>query len=835
MMYRPSNSILERIRGLFKRRVGDAMFAYLGDSHGDGARVDVPGKIGFVYIHFPNGKDENGNALYSTPMIARATGMAYLNFPGAGVYVAYGYDGELEIKSAHYAGLDQAGIDTRVLNPLNQQSKFVYPWRLTYGLANAVATTLTGSFLVTVKSFRHYVGNTFQKFETPLQADKIDLESYVPGTNEHRYAAIWIDTYTNTPTVTTSTTQPLDEPLDYTDIQELVTGRPADAMPLKAFYLSDDQSTLRQTAREVDLRQHMATPTPWGFPHALTSLERVRPNYTLVVGPYTASGGGALTIETGGRVLNVHKSNVSASAPTVNDDSDDGYDIGSRWLNTTTGILYIATAVTVGAAVWTAIAGSGAAPATATYLLQVANADLPNAQAMGALGTGLVKNTTTTGVQSIAVAGTDYTTPTGTENLQNKTITLSSLIATALSLLIGGFNAIFTHANSADRTYTLPDASGAVALTSDIVTPPFVDTQTIIKGSADATKLLRFEVDGFTTGTTRVMTPPDYDGTLATLAGTETLTNKTLTSPKINQILDSNGNEEVIFTTTASAVNELTVTNAATGNKPKIEATGGDANIGLDILPKGTGVANIDGAATFNESGADRDFRVETDNNANTLFVDGGNDNVGMGTGTPNAGALLHLVSTTKASIPAPSMTAAQRDAIASPAVGMMAFVSDQLDLSLYRGDWYNLYSPFRSFMLNPFSEHTIVSGAALIWTSNTSQAGAGYYQRSAIAINDEIEWLVAFPTGTYHIEYMAVKSSNSGIMTFLLDGGSISSHDLYAAVTALNTRGSSSNFNVDIGSVKTLTIRVSSKNASSSNYATLISWLQIIRTAEYP
>lgn len=44
----------------------------------------------------------------------------------------------------------------------------------------------------------------------------------------------------------------------------------------------------------------------------------------------------------------------------------------------------------------------------AQYILQVANASLTNAQSMGALATGLVKNTTTSGVQSIAVSGTDY-------------------------------------------------------------------------------------------------------------------------------------------------------------------------------------------------------------------------------------------------------------------------------------------------------------------------------------------------------------------------------------------------------------------------------------------
>ena len=75
-----------------------------------------------------------------------------------------------------------------------------------------------------------------------------------------------------------------------------------------------------------------------------------------------------------------------------------------------------------------------------------------------------------------------------------------------------------------------------------------------------------------------------------TLTGTETLTNKTLTSPKINEILDTNGNEELKFTTTASAVNEITITNAATGTRPDLSVTGGDTNIGLSITTKGTGL-----------------------------------------------------------------------------------------------------------------------------------------------------------------------------------------------------------------------------------------------------
>jgi hypothetical protein len=54
-------------------------------------------------------------------------------------------------------------------------------------------------------------------------------------------------------------------------------------------------------------------------------------------------------------------------------------------------------------------------------------------------------------------------------------------------------------------------------------------------------------------------------------------------------ILDANSNELVLFTATASAVNELTIANAATGNRPTISATGGDTNISINLTPKGTG------------------------------------------------------------------------------------------------------------------------------------------------------------------------------------------------------------------------------------------------------
>ena len=82
-----------------------------------------------------------------------------------------------------------------------------------------------------------------------------------------------------------------------------------------------------------------------------------------------------------------------------------------------------------------------------------------------------------------------------------------------------------------------------------------------------------------------------------TLTGTETLTNKTLTSPKIGTaILDTNGNELMNLTATGSAVNEITLANASTGNAPTITAAG-ETNVSLNLVPKGTGTLQGNGSA----------------------------------------------------------------------------------------------------------------------------------------------------------------------------------------------------------------------------------------------
>lgn len=64
-----------------------------------------------------------------------------------------------------------------------------------------------------------------------------------------------------------------------------------------------------------------------------------------------------------------------------------------------------------------------------------------------------------------------------------------------------------------------------------------------------------------------------------------------------NKLSDANGVAAVTIGTTASAVNGITITDAATGNAPVISATGTDSNIDLKLTPKGTGKVYVDGSA----------------------------------------------------------------------------------------------------------------------------------------------------------------------------------------------------------------------------------------------
>jgi len=108
---------------------------------------------------------------------------------------------------------------------------------------------------------------------------------------------------------------------------------------------------------------------------------------------------------------------------------------------------------------------------------------------------------------------------------------------------------------------------------------------------------------------------------------------KNSSSPAANDFLgrvdfrgnDDAGNEQNFITMFAQA------TSVANGSETAKFDIQDAQNVSMLELSTTSGSAS----AVFNEDSADIDFRVESNGNANMLFVDGGNDRVGFGTATP--------------------------------------------------------------------------------------------------------------------------------------------------------------------------------------------------------
>ncbi len=119
------------------------------------------------------------------------------------------------------------------------------------------------------------------------------------------------------------------------------------------------------------------------------------------------------------------------------------------------------------------------------------------------------------------------------------------------------------------------------------------------------------------------------------------------------KILDTSDNEIAIFEKTASAVNEVTITNAATSGNPSIAATGGDTHISVALTPKGNGLVVVpDGyeskVGSTDDALVTRKWVVDNvitsvDDLIIRKAVTNGSGSVSLGT-MPNAGSTTYYV-----------------------------------------------------------------------------------------------------------------------------------------------------------------------------------------------
>lgn len=155
---------------------------------------------------------------------------------------------------------------------------------------------------------------------------------------------------------------------------------------------------------------------------------------------------------------------------------------------------------------------SGGAPGNATYITETANASLSNEFALGSLGNGLLLNHTTTGIPTIAVAGTDYQAPLGftPENSANKDAASGYAGLTAGLLLKSAELPGFTGGD-------VSSSNGSLILTLASVVSAGGPT-----GSATVVPIITYDAKGrLTTVTSATIAPPfsAITGTPTTLAG----------------------------------------------------------------------------------------------------------------------------------------------------------------------------------------------------------------------------------------------------------------------------------------------------------------------------
>ena len=157
---------------------------------------------------------------------------------------------------------------------------------------------------------------------------------------------------------------------------------------------------------------------------------------------------------------------------------------------------------------------------------------------------------------------------------------------------------------TADRSITLPDASGSIVLdtatqvlTNKTLTSPVLTSLSI--NDASSTHQYQMVVSELAANTNvRLPILTDSDtfifGSASQDISNKTISLTTLISPRVeNQIADENGTPAITIVPTALASNNIKVANSTAGNSPLINVDGGESNINLKLGGKGYGTAEL--------------------------------------------------------------------------------------------------------------------------------------------------------------------------------------------------------------------------------------------------
>lgn len=261
---------------------------------------------------------------------------------------------------------------------------------------------------------------------------------------------------------------------------------------------------------------------------------------------------------------------------------------------------------------WGEPATTLASKLTASFQMEAGTYDITHAVTTQTAGT------TTLTIPDFANVNDTYAFVTLAQTLVNKTLTLPKIATTGAIVDAGGDEYLkfveattpvtYIQITSGDTT-VMPRIQGAGETNIGLALLGSGTGKVSILDSTDNTKICNFDLSGQTTGKTlslasvctdnKTVTFPNANVTLASLTGTETLTNKTLTLPKIattGAIVDAGGDEYLVFIEAATPVTYIQITSGNTGTAPRVQGAG-ETNTSLRLMGSGTGMVIVSDSA----------------------------------------------------------------------------------------------------------------------------------------------------------------------------------------------------------------------------------------------